>query len=83
MKLRMVLTCFLSSFNSSRLTLVCSGVTFSARSIIWLISLVCSLRPREFKRPARILRLEMRARSGVSRSKACKALMRVAMTSAS
>ncbi len=30
MKLRMVLTWVLLSFNSSRLTLVCSGVTFSA-----------------------------------------------------
>ncbi len=83
MKSRMVFTWDLPSFSSVRDSLVCSGVTFSAWSMILLISLVFSFRFRDSRRPLRILRLEMRARTGVERSKLVKTSRRVEMTSAS
>ena len=73
MKLRIVLTWVLSNFSSSRLTLVCSGVTFSAWSMILLISGVLAWRSKDSSRPVRILRLLILARMGVSRSKIAKA----------
>ena len=82
-KLRITSTWILASCRSSRATLVCSGVTFSAWSMILLMAEVLSSRFRASSRPARILRLEMRARTGVPRSKTRKVSSRVAITSAS
>ena len=83
MKFKMVLTWSLVRPSSSRLALVCSLVTFSAWSIMLLISEVWSWRSRNSRRPERILRLLMRARIGVFSSKAWKVARRVVMISTS
>ena len=83
MKARSFLTVDLSRPRASKSNLVCSGVTFSAWSIMFMISDDLSLRSREFRSPVRILRLLMRARMGVSRLKELSAARRVEMTSAS
>ena len=82
-KSRRRLTVGWSSFSSSKATLVCSGVTFSAWSMILVISVDLSVRPRNSSKPARILRLLMRASTGVSRAKAVKVSSKVEITSAS
>ena len=83
MKARIFLTVFSSISNSSRLTLVCSGVTFSAWSMIPMISEVLSWRFKCSRRPEMILRLLMRAKTGVSRLKLANVARRADITSAS